>query len=635
MCGLAGIVSLAGAPVDQAALDRMGAVLAHRGPDDVGTYASGAIGLVFRRLSILDISASGHQPMLSDDRQYAIVFNGEIYNYLELRRELRAIGWQFRSTGDTEVLLAAYRQWGTDCVKRFNGMWAFLIHDRRRNVLVGSRDRMGVKPLYRYRTNSHLYFASEIKAIRASGAYQGGLRRDKVAALLLVGRADELPEEAATFHEGIEQVPPGSIFEVAADGALRESRFWSLGEAAEPSPAADAEAFAHLFEDAVHLRLRSDVPVGVAMSGGLDSTSIMCVMSSALADVADDLRPQPVRAFCYLSPDFDESRYISATLQQTAAELHPVEIDPLRLWEQLPAFLWHHDEPVHSMSALVGYEVYRTAAAAGVKVVLGGQGADETAAGYPNYFPSFWRELAACGAWGRMRREIADYARAHGQAEGALLRATVVSTLVTALRQLSPYRRWSRARALRRLRRHAWFTADVKAQLQAPEPEPPSWRLRSALQWSLERMPLPLYLRVEDRNSMAHSVEARLPFMDYRLVEFLHRLPAASKLRGAQNKFVLREAMRGRIPEVVRSRVDKMGFPTSARRWFAGPLYAPMLDLLSSRATRERGLFDVARIRRDLERHAAGEIDVSSGLFNVAQIETIAELDTHQWVHAR
>ena len=631
MCGFAGVVS-SSSPIAADVLDRMGAVLAHRGPDDTGMYLHGGVGLVFRRLSILDVSSCGHQPMVSSDGHYVIVFNGEIYNFLELRRELESLGWQFRSSGDTEVLLAAYRQWGTECVSKFNGMWAFLIHDRRRNVVVGSRDRLGVKPLYRYRAGGRVYLASEIKAIRASGAYAGALRRDRIASLFLVGRADELPDDGGTFYEGIEQVPPGSVFEVAADGAWREWRFWTLPTSETPPAEPPPARFAALFADSVRLRLRSDVPVGVSMSGGLDSTSVMAVMARALANAGADLRAQPVRAFCYLSPDFDESPYISATLEQTGAELHPVHVDPLRMWEGLPRFMWHHDEPVHSMTALVGYEVYRTAATAGVKVVLGGQGADETAAGYVTYFRYFWRELAASGAWLRLCREIGAYARVHGEPAARLARQALVGTALTVLRQSETYRRWAQARSAARLGAHGWFTPDVKRHLPPLPVDDPSFRLRSLLEWSVTRLPLPLYLRVEDRNSMAHSVEARLPFMDYRLVEFLFTLPSYWKLRGELNKFVLREGMRGIIPEIVRTRVDKMGFPTSARRWFAGPLYEPMRDLLASRSTSDRGLYDVDRIARDLDRHRAGEIDVSSGLFNVAQVEALAGLDAAERV---
>ena len=634
MCGFAGIVGLDGAAADHGALQRMGSVLAHRGPDDVGIHTAANVGFVFRRLSILDISASGHQPMISEDGGHVIVFNGEIYNFLELRRELESLGWHFKSTGDTEVLLTAYRQWGAACVSKFNGMWAFLIHDLRRGIVFGSRDRMGVKPLYVYRTPSHVYFASEIKAIRASGAYAGGLRADKVAGVLLVGRLDEVAEDERTFHEHIEQVPPGTTFEISADGRMEQRRFWSI-PAIERNLHGDAapREFARLFDDAVHLRLRSDVPVGVSMSGGLDSTSVMCAMATALANAGGDVRPQPVRAFCYLSPDFDESKYIAATLKQTGAELHPVNIDPTRIWDGLETFVWHHDEPVHSMTAMVGYEVYRTAAAAGVKVVLGGQGADETAAGYPTYFRLFWRDLAKSGAWMHLQREITAYAGAHGQPAAQLFRETVLGLLGTLLRSSQAYRERASARATQRLAANPWFTGDLKAQFRRHES--PATNLRDALQWAVERAPLPIYLRVEDRNSMAHSVEARLPFMDYRLVEFLFSLPSYWKLRGELNKFVMREGMRGKIPDVVRDRVDKMGFPTSARSWFATTLYEPMRDLLASRHARERGWYDVPRIERDLARHKAGEIDVSSGLFNVAQVETLATLDAADWATTR
>ena len=634
MCGFAGVVGVDGAPIDQGALQRMGAVLTHRGPDDMGVLVAGGVGLVFRRLSILDVSASGHQPMASDDGAYAVVFNGEIYNFVELRRELESFGWQFRSTGDTEVLLTAYRQWGEDCVSRFNGMWAFLIYDARRRVVFGSRDRLGVKPLYRYRTPTHVYFASEIKAIRASGAYAGSLRADKVAEALLVGRVDEIADDGRTFHDRIEQVPPGTVFEVGFDGTLRQRRFWMIPRAPrEINGVAPPQEFARLFSDAVHLRLRSDVPVGVSMSGGLDSTSVMCAMASELAHANGDLRPQPVRAFCYLSPDFDESKYIAATLKHTSAELHPVHVDPVRMWSALESFVWHHDEPVHSMTAMVGYEVYRTAAAAGVKVVLGGQGADETAAGYPSYFRFFWRDLAASGAWHQVLREITAYAREHGESAPQLLQQTLRGLVGMLLRRIGSYRERAAARASDRLTAHPWFTGDLKSQFRPTEYVTAD--LGDVLRWAVEHAPLPLYLRVEDRNSMAHSVEARLPFMDYRLVEFLFSLPSYWKLRGELNKFVLREGMRGTIPEVVRERVDKMGFPTSARGWFAGPLYEPMRDLLASRHIRERGLYDVERIARDLERHKNGEIDVSSGLFNVAQMETLATLDAADWARAR
>jgi asparagine synthase (glutamine-hydrolysing) len=266
MCGIAVVVGLDGAPVDAGRLERMADVLAHRGPDDSGVLTAGPVGLGFRRLSILDLSAAGHQPMSTEDGQVVVVFNGEIYNFVELRRELESLGHSFRSSGDTEVLLRAYLQWGKECLPRLNGMWAFAIYDKRRGVVFASRDRFGIKPLYRCTTKTHFLLASEIKSIRASGLVASAINWGTAARFLLENRLDETNE---TFYEGIEHVPPGTALEVDLHGAHKEWRYWSL---ASPDKApADAPAkFADLFEDAVRLHMRSDVPVGAGSDGAAD-----------------------------------------------------------------------------------------------------------------------------------------------------------------------------------------------------------------------------------------------------------------------------------------------------------------------------------------------------------------------------
>lgn len=237
MCGIAVAIGLNGRPVERAAVERMAKSLLHRGPDDGGIYVEGAVGMGFRRLSILDLSDAGHQPMISQDGQYVLVFNGEIFNYVELRDELRQLGYQFRSSGDSEVLLAAYREWGRECLLKLNGMWAFVIYDRRQRRLFGSRDRFGVKPLYYSRDNTMIQFASEIKALRASGYRRTGINWRIASRFLLEGRLDSHYE---TFYEGIEQVPPGSGFEVGLDGAWYQWNFWSLDalpQTVTPDPA--------------------------------------------------------------------------------------------------------------------------------------------------------------------------------------------------------------------------------------------------------------------------------------------------------------------------------------------------------------------------------------------------------------
>ncbi len=273
MCGIAVTIGLNGRMIERSAVERMADSLFHRGPDDSGIYLDASIGMGFRRLSILDLSEAGHQPMVTADQQYVLVFNGEIFNYVELRAELRTLGYEFRSSGDSEVLLAAYREWGRECLARLNGMWAFVIYDRRRRCLFGSRDRFGVKPLYVSREGGVVQFASEIKALRASGYLRTGINWKTAAAFLLEGRLDS---QAETFYEGIEQIPAGSGFEVGLDGTWRQWLFWSLERLSPTIVENPAEKFADLFEDSVRIRMRSDVPVGVCLSGGLDSTAIIC-----------------------------------------------------------------------------------------------------------------------------------------------------------------------------------------------------------------------------------------------------------------------------------------------------------------------------------------------------------------------
>jgi asparagine synthase (glutamine-hydrolysing) len=619
MCGIVGVLAL-DRPVDERVVRVMTASLRHRGPDAEGIYTAGAVGFGFRRLAILDLTAAGDQPMLSLDGQLALVFNGEIYNYVELRGELQSLGHRFRSTGDTEVLLHAYQQWGKDCLRRLNGMWAFLIHDTRTGTIFGSRDRFGVKPLYRCRTRDAVLLASEIKAIRASGLHREGVNWTAVSRLLH-RRLDLVEETGETFYAGIEQVPAGSAFELRADGELREWRFWSLDVLPEITVTEPPAQFRELFQDAVRLRMRSDVPVGVSLSGGIDSTSIISVMASHRTAAGTGAPGASLEAFSFMSADFDEEPYITQVLEQTRAQLHRVEMDSRQLWDDLARLLWFQDEPVHSAPALVGFYIYALAAANGVKVVLSGQGADEVSAGYPSYFAEYWLWLLRRGKLSRLRQEIDGFARVHGHSRADLLRRTLRQYCGVQLRRNKHYRT-----LIKRWRKPSpeagdWFKPEIQ-QLAGDAGDESHASLDAALRQSVERAPLPLYLRIEDRNSMAHSVEARLPFMDYRLVSLVFNLGPEWKLRGPWNKYVVREAMRGCIPEAVRTRPDKMGFPVPAARWFRTSLYEPLQDLLASESTRARGLYNVDVIRRDLEKHRDGTIDVANGLFNVTQLES-------------
>jgi asparagine synthase (glutamine-hydrolysing) len=616
MCGIAAILRLDGQPVERPVLERMTASLVHRGPDEGRVFISGPVGLGFRRLSILDLSPAARQPMASEDGDVVLVFNGEIYNYIELREELTSRGHRFRSTGDTEVLLRAYQEWGRDCLPKLNGMWAFLVHDRRRGVLFGARDRFGVKPLYRYRSGAVLFWASEIKAIRASGAYPEVIDWETAANFLHHGRLDD---GESSFYAGITQIPAGTAFEIDGAGRTSEWRYWSLDHLPAVDTPDPAASFRDLFEDSVRLRMRSDVPVGVCLSGGLDSSSIICA-TARLKQQVDEPERRPLLAFCYMAPEYDEATYIHEVLEQTGAHLKRLETSPALLWERLPEVLQYQDEPVHSLTAVVGFELMRLAAAHGIRVILNGQGADETIGGYFSYFLDYWRELLARGRAAKVSREIRDHAAAHGGHPSRLMRATVQNLAWWQLNRVSAYRRLARSWRRRRLERDRWFVPELAAQT-SPGAVRPGAELNTVLKYSTSASPLPLYLRVEDRNSMAHSVEARLPFLDYRLVSLALSLGPEWKMRGGANKFLLREAMRQRIPESVRVRKDKMGFPTPVRKWLGRELYEPVRDLLQSREARERGIYNIPAILQDLEAHRREEIDVSDRLFGVAQFE--------------
>lgn len=614
MCGISVLLLTNGLAANEADLRRMMDAIRHRGPDDSGTYVSGSVGLGFRRLSILDLSPTGHQPMSSPEGDCTIVFNGEIYNFIELRRQLIGLGYQFRSTGDTEVLLNAYRAWGSQCLERLNGMWSFIIHDKRRNVLFGARDRFGIKPLYRCRTERGFVFASEIKSILASGFIRPETNWRAASAFLLEQRLDETTE---TFYAGVEQIPAGSAFELAVDGRLRTWQYWDIGPE-EPDHSGDpATEFAELFEDAIRLHMRSDVPVGVHLSGGLDSTAIIC--ASARIRQAQQASGD-LLAFSYMTPEFDETRYVEDTIDLTKARLNRLRTSPEELWSRLEQVLSFQDEPVHSITAVVGFELMRLAAENGIKVILNGQGADETIGGYPSYFRAYWHTLlkqrGLASAWREMRR----HSQNHGGVLLHLFARQLKYWLQCRLAGHPTYRRLALRRHRARLTGNDWFSSDLVSQM--PDSAPPIGDdLSAALIDSVRRAPLPLYLRVEDRNSMAHSVEVRVPFLDHRLVSLAFSLPLDWHLRGPWNKFVLREAMRGRIPESVRTRQDKMGFPTPSRKWFAGKLQGPLRSILLDRSTRDRGVFNLPAIERDLNRHAGGEVNLSAELFNLAQFE--------------
>ncbi len=630
MCGFVGFLSMPGQqPPDARWLERMSDIIAHRGPDDSGTYVDGPVGLGFRRLSILDLSPAGHQPMVSPDGAQAMVFNGEIFNYVELRQELAGLGHQFSSSGDSAVLMAAYRQWGLRCVDRLVGMFAFCIYDRARGVIMLARDRFGVKPLYLLRTRRGIVFGSELKAIRASGLWDGRLNEARFASLLVHQRADVLAETEETFLAGVVQLPAAHTLEITLDGVETQRRYWSLPDRTEPAPADPVAEFGRLFDDSMRLRMRADVPVGVMLSGGMDSSSIACAMAEIVGDPAT--RPEPLHAFCYESEEFDESQQLADTVARTGVEVHRYRPDPADVWAEMPRAIWHHDEPVHSASALLGFGLYRIAADHGIRVVLGGQGADETIGGYGYLFDHLLVTHAAAGRVDRLWSDSGALAAGGTTTRGAILAGTVRRLRAHLLANNAAYRRVAAGRRLAEAPGWQYVSATFGAHATAGADAAGPQDLQSKLIAAATNAPLPCYLRIEDRNSAAHSVEARVPFLDHRLAEFCVALPPQWKMRDGWNKYVLREAMRGRIPESVRARRIKFGFPTSVHKWFSGTLAATARALILDGPLRDTGWFQMDRLEAALDRNARGERDHSTLLFNATQLTHWLTLHQSGW----
>jgi len=591
MCGICGVVRL-GRPAELQTAEAMARLLVHRGPDGFGSFGDErGVALAHTRLAIIDLSAAGLQPFASADGALQLLHNGEIYNYRELRAELEQLGHRFRSATDTEVVLEAYRAWGEDCVRRFNGMWAFALWDGSRERLFCSRDRLGVKPFnYRYESG-RLVFASELKAFRADPSTHFAPNLRAVRDFLEQGYVDHLP---ATFFAGIERLPPAHSLILDRDG-LRVDRYWSL----EPRDVSrdTAESVRELFLDAIRFRLRSDVPIGTALSGGIDSSAIACGIDHLLRsgrDVGDQVGPHQ-RTFTVFFGDhgFDERPYAEDVVGRIGAEPHWISFTDTDLVEVLPAVIEAQDEPFGSSSIVAQWFVMREARRAGVKVMLDGQGGDESLLGYPTTFGYRFADLLAGGEARRLGSELAAYRRLHGASAAATAVALVTPFLPANARWALRSRRGGSHGLVHRSLRGGGATRE---RTRSPFRE----RLRRQYHLILAERGLPELLRYEDRNSMTHSVEARVPFLDYRLVELLYSLPAGELISNGVTKVVLRRALADLLPPAVRDRVDKLGFVTPDRRFFRGALGAHAAEVFASPSFAARGFVDAEEARRML-----------------------------------
>jgi asparagine synthase (glutamine-hydrolysing) len=609
VCGLAGIVDF-DRPVEAGQAERMAQHIAHRGPDDHGIWEEPGVALAHRRLSILDLSRDGRQPMADIDGRYRLLHNGEVYNYVELRNELESHGHRSRTGTDTEVILAAYQRWGRACVERFNGMWAFALWDRKCRELFCARDRFGIKPLYYRIEGRRLTFASELKAFRADD-------RPLVPNVQLIRDFLEhglLNHTNATFFRGIYELPPAHVL-TFGEGGVRIERYWKL----EPRPPAGeaVEAFRELFLDSIRLRLRSDVSIGTSLSGGLDSSAIACVVDHFMRNEAAVALPvgerQQVFTAYFDVPGLDERPYAEDVVQKTQSTGHSISFSCRQLIDQLPAIVEAQDEPFRSTSIAAQWFVMQEAQRAKVKVMLDGQGGDEVLGGYDGYFGFLFGDLMLRGNLGTLAAEIRAYRSSRGVSRahvlGAMFRPFVPPSIQWAAR--------SRIRGA-----HALLHPELRAHpssVPIPENTFPD-RLRRQLHLVLTRR-LPELLRYEDRNTMAHAIEARLPFLDYRLVELMFSLEPRHLISEGRAKVILRHALADVLPPRVRLRQDKVGFATPEATWLRGELGTFARDILEDRKCRERGFVDTKAAQSQLRRVREGTVAAGLPLWRAVSLE--------------
>lgn len=604
MCGIAGIYNTGGEPVDRAVLARMSGIIGYRGPDGERFYEDGGVGLAHRALRIIDLSDAAQQPMANEDGTLFLIFNGEIYNYVELRPELEARGHRFSSHSDTETILHAYEEWGPDCLPRLNGMFAFALWDSLERRIFIARDRIGVKPLYYSWRDGTLAFASEIKALLEHPGVRVEPNLDAIAqymnAMYTVGED--------TWFSGIKRLLPGHYMLVDRDG-LRIQRWWDLPER-EDEPGEHTERYyvertREILEDSVRLRLRSDVPLGAHLSGGLDSSSIVALYSKQLEGTG-----LPVRTFSGAfegGAAFDERRYVRDVVARYRTDHHetvPAADDLPLLFDRM---VWHMDEPTAGPGLLLQWKVCEITRLNRVTVINGGQGGDEEWGGYFGYVPAYLKMLS--------RQARRDPAAAGELAKDGLLLAARGSTRAAILKALAQGRR-GRLQASSQAGSWAGPAFDgltgsrIPAQEASSARSPLAQAMYNDMKWYL-----PALLQVEDRMSMAWSLESRAPLLDYRLVEHAARVPALLKLKNLEMKHIFREAVKDLLPESVYGRKDKMGMPTPIAPWFRGSLAPWVRSRLARSSMLDNGLLDPGFVEGAMAGHFSGQADRSLDLW--------------------
>ncbi len=622
MCGICGIFfNNRDWHVQGDVLARMNRKIVHRGPDDEGFFVEENVGLAMRRLSIIDVK-SGHQPIANENRDVWIVFNGEIYNHADLRKDLESKGHQYRTRSDTETIVHLYEQYGQDCVKHLRGMFAFVIWDRRKRVLFAARDRMGIKPFYYRWDGKSFLFGSEIKTILEYPGVDAEFNRGTLAEYLTFGYITG-PQ---TMYAGIRKLMPGHTLELKEGGGEPQiKQYWDL------TVKDDAVALSHQFyvktyreklESAVSSHLMSDVPLGVFLSGGLDS--------SAVAALTSKIRGDQIQTFAvgYGEEQFSELPYARQVAEHIHSDHHEVRLSREEFFDTLPRLIWHEDEPIVWPSSVSLYFVARLARER-VTVVLTGEGSDETLAGYTRY------------AWTLLNSKMD---RTYRSLTPAFLRTLLRKGIGSAPLSASLHRKLEHTFLMRD--GASWpsfyfdnfysaFSASEFVELMTPESvqfageaykgsmepwERSSGDLLHRLLYTDINSYLIELLMKQDQMSMAASIESRVPFLDHPLVEFTARIPANEQIKGMAGKFILKEAVEDLLPHDIIYR-QKMGFPTPWAYWLAGPQLQQIETLLSEPRSATRGLFRPETITRIFAEHRSGHRDHGNRIWRLLNLE--------------
>ena len=622
MCGINGIAfsSRSGRVVSRSELVAMRDVITHRGPDDEGVFIDRNVGLGHRRLSIVDISR-GHQPMTNEDATLHIVYNGEIYNHADYRESLEAKGHTYTTHCDTETILHLYEEHGPACVDYLRGMFAFAIWDQRKQELLIARDRLGVKPLYYVHTaDGSLYFGSEIKTLLEARAVKSEINYAVLSDYL----ANHAPSGEETLFVGVKRLLPGHVM-TWRDGELSIRRYWDVDFSKHTEERDDQtyiKQWSELFRESVRLRLMADVPLGMFLSGGIDSSAIAAVMSEMVSE--------PIKTFsvAFAEREANELEYARLVADAYKTNHHEVVVSPEQFFEALPRLVWHEDEPLAHPSSVALYFVSHLASQH-VKVVLTGEGSDELLAGYGRYRRTIWNlemgrrynKLAPSTARNSIRNQI-ERTLPSGRLRQKLMRTFLVLSpelesiyfdnfaVFSAPMQQNMFTKGARERIgsidpYRELRRVLARVKDLS--------------LLDGLLYADIKTYLHELLMKQDQMSMATSIESRVPFLDHKLVEFTARMPDKMKLRGGTTKFVLRESMKGVLPDRILSR-SKMGFPVPIGRWFRGPFKSVIDEYVLSDRALARDIFDPDFVKRLVSLHQSGE-DHSERLWALLNFE--------------